>query len=409
MFVVALAAALATHPSPLAQVAARLESARDATAARAALRELQQAFSAALGLPDERLHRAAPPSLRAATMDAVLRALHDTGQRLPEIREEAASLLASWDACALREGDSDLVARPSGIERAPAAAFEPRGLVDAGVLPGSEPSALLDALPAPEREPAAARCWRLPPQRLAAPEQEPSPVAPPPPPRYSTVLPPDPPVPVPGAAPAGGSIAPATASAWSIGKLHIGTAAYLAWILEGRYEVGVGGFWNPFSHVFARAGLGYRTGLDRTPYFSWGLGYDDPHPNTFSLQLNDWGPTTPSEGSGWRQAVIDFGYKLPIPCAGRACFSTYAYLDVPLDGVPLVGLRETVTFARAWFLRAGINLLGGGDVQWVYGFGRYDWRPLGISLSYDNWGPNRVPDPGFRRRGAVTLGVNGAF
>ncbi len=416
---VALVAALAApagQPSPLSRVATRLAAARDAAAARSALAELNLAFSAALGLPDERLHRTAPPSLRAATLDEVLLAITDAAERLPEIREEAARLVAGWDGCALRDGQWDLVGRSTGIARAPSVQFEPLGLVAAGVSPGSEPSPLFDGLSAAERDAAVARCWRPRPLEEVekkAEQSEPAVSAPtpPPPPRYSAVRvgPPEH-VPVPGAAPAGGSIAPPVAGPWSTGKLHIGTMAYVAWILDGRYEVGLAGYWNPLSFLFARAGLGYRAGRDHAPYYSWGFGYDDWHPNTFSIQLNDFGPTTPSDGLGFRQAVLDVGYKGFVPCFGAFCLSSYVSVDVPLkDGTAFVGVRETITWEELWFVRLGVSLTREGNVQWVYGLGRYDWRPLGISVSYDNWGPNQVPHPNVTRHGALTASINGSF
>jgi hypothetical protein len=413
----AAALALAGPPSPLARVATRLEGARDAAAARAALVELSLAFSAALGLPDERLHQTAPPALRARTLDAVLAAVLDAAERFPELREPAARLVAGWDACAVRDGSWDLVGRGSSLERTPAAPFQPRGLAAAGITQGSEPSLLFDALPEPERQAAATRCWRLrTPEEAAQKRVEQAPIAsvnPQPPPSYWTVraVPAERP-PVPGAGPVGGNIAPPGGGPWSTGKLHLGTSAYVAWILEGRYEVGVNAVVNPISHLFARAGLGYRVGLDRTAYFSWGFGYDDWHPNTFSLQINNFGPTA-FDSLGWEQAVIDLGYKAFVPCAGAFCFSTYASADKQVGqqfkGDLTFGLRETVTWQELWFARLGVNLTQHGDLQWVYGLGRSDWRPLGISVSYDNWGPNQIPSPNFKRHGSLTLAINGAF
>lgn len=424
---VALAAALMAQqpgaarpgPAPLLRVAERLEAATGARDAAAALAELDRAFSGVLGLPDERMHKAAPPALHAATADAVLAAVIGAAERFPELREQAAGLLAGWDACALREGQWDLVGRPFGIERSPAAPFEPRGLPAAGLSAGGAPAPLFVALSAAGREAAHARCWpMLTPEQFAALEKQEReekalgpPILPliPPPPRYATVPAAQPKtVPVPGAGPVGGSIAPPASAAWSTGRFHLGTAAYVSWLLEGRYQVGVGALWNPVSHLFARAGLGYRVGKDRAAYFSWGFGYDDWHPNTFSLQINDFGPTR-FDGTGWRQAVVDLGYKLFVPCKGEFCFSTYASVDVPLQGTVFGGVRETVTWQDLWFLRFGVNVTGHGDLQWVYGLGRYDWRPLGVSVSYDNWGPNTIPSTGFRSHGSLTVAVNGAF
>jgi len=43
--------------------------------------------------------------------------------------------------------------------------------------------------------------------------------------------------------------------------------------------------------------------------YSWGIGYDDWHPGTVSVQLNNWGPIKPGEGLALDKAVTNIGYK----------------------------------------------------------------------------------------------------
>lgn len=400
---------LAASGSPLLDVAARLRCAPDERSARAALADLHRARSGALSLPDEQLERAPPLSLRAGTLDAVVHELHAIAAHFPSLRDEAAQLLASWDACPLEGGAWDVVARGATLARTPAAGPFPLG--GAGFADAAGEQSLLP----PEKR----ACWK---PRVAAAGAYPFAWAPacadPPPdqPPFAAGRPPAPSgqrpaltslsaqreeVPVPGATPASPGIAPSFVP----GK-RIGLTPFLAWFLEGRYAAGVAGTWSPVKYFFVRGELGWRAGLDHEPFYAWGFGYDDWHPGSFSLQINDWGPSIPSQGIDWQHAVVDLGYKLPRPCLDAFCFATYVALDVPLkDTVYLRGIF-TVTFEDVWFARLGADVVFDGHVRWIYGIGRADWHAFGVNLSYDNWGPNVVPQPYFKQHGVITLSLN---
>ena len=406
-----IALLLALSGSPLVDVAERLRCATDVTSARAALHLLHEAQSGALRLPDERLHQKAPPSLRAGTLDLLVHELHLSALHFPALREEAAELLGSWDACALEGGAFDLVAREHTVSRSPAAA--PFPAAGAGFEDAAGPRSLL---PADRRA-----CWKPQPEDPQAPQYPYAwaPSCPVPAPHLeeyaSATTAPQPgaglrpsaqerpaEVPVPGAMPAGGGIAPA----FVLPNTRTGLTPYAAWILEGRYAAGVLGAFSPFSHLFVRGGLGYRAGLDHTVFYSWGFGYDDYHPNTFSLQINDWGPSLPSQGLDWQHAIVDLGYKPVRLCAQPFCVSTYLALDVPLKDTAFAVLRATTTFREVWFVRVGLDAVFDGHVRWVYGFGRADWHAFAVNLSYDNWGPNPAFQPDFKQHGILTLSIN---
>lgn len=396
--------------SPLLDVAERLRCAPDEAAARAALHALAESQSGALGLPDERLHRAAPPSLRAGTLDVLAHTLHQLALHFPALRDDAARLLSGWDACALEGAAVDLVARGHGLSRSPAATPFPAG------GQGFRDAAGKDSLLPPERR----ACWQLPePQGGPAYPYRWAPSCPDPPPHaepYAATRTPAQPgaalrpssqqreelVPLPGATPSTGGIAPILTSS----NHPVGFAPYVAWALEGRYLAGLSGVWSPLPHFFLRGGAGYRGGLDHTVFYSWGFGYDDWRPGTFSLQINDWGPSVPAQGLDWRHAIVDLGYKPPRLCAQPFCVSTYVALDVPLQDTSFAALRATATFHETWFVRAGFDAVFDGHVRWVYGFGRADWRRFAVNLSYDNWGPNTAFQPNFKQHGIVTLSFN---
>ncbi len=410
---------LASAGSPLLELAERLRCAEGETSARAALRLLREAQSGALGLPDERLHQKAPPSLRAGTLDLLAHELHLSAAHFPALREQAAQLIESWEVCPLEGGVFDLVARERGLTRTKAAAPFPAG--GAGFEDAAGPRSLLP----PDRR----ACWKRQAQAAEAPRYPYAwtPSCPEPAAHleeYATATatanatatsPPQPgaglrpsaqerpaEVPVPGAMPAGGGIAPA----FVLPNTRTGLTPYAAWLLEGRYAVGVQGVFSPFSHLFVRGGLGYRAGLDHTVFDSWGLGYDDFRPGSFSLQINDWGPALFAQGLDWQHAVVDLGYKPVRLCAQPFCVATYLALDVPLQDTAFAVLRATTTWREVWFVRVGLDAVFDGHLRWVYGFGRADWHAFAVNLSYDNWGPNPAFQPAFKQHGIVTLSLN---
>lgn len=169
---------------------------------------------------------------------------------------------------------------------------------------------------------------------------------------------------------------------------------YGSWFLRG------GGESTPFSPV------------GRSRYL-WGFGYDDWHDGTFSLTVHNWGPVRPEDGLGVGKAEVNAGYKVPRLCAGALCLAAFPSVTVPFEGGPYVGTRLTLTIARTWFAMGGVGwvvpgVLPGpaGAPRWrmFWGFGRLDWRPGSIFVTYHDWGPQARD-----RNGILAVGVNWRF
>lgn len=169
---------------------------------------------------------------------------------------------------------------------------------------------------------------------------------------------------------------------------------YGAWFVRG------GGETTPFSPV----------GRSR---FLWGFGYDDWHDGTWSLTVHNWGPVRPEDGLGAGKAELNVGYKVPRLCSAWLCVAAHPSVTVPFEGGPYVGARVTFTIARSWFAMGGVGwvvpgVLPGpaGAPPWrmFWGFGRLDWRPGSIFVTYHDWGPEAR-----ERNGILAVGINWRF
>ena len=66
---------------------------------------------------------------------------------------------------------------------------------------------------------------------------------------------------------------------------------------------------------------------------------------------------------------------------------------------------------NTWFIRVGLQVTLDHEkkVRATYNFGRWDWHPFTLALTYDNWGPNELPRTNFKENGAITLAWSWAF
>ncbi|HLL55352.1 MAG TPA: hypothetical protein VK447_17470, partial [Myxococcaceae bacterium] len=82
------------------------------------------------------------------------------------------------------------------------------------------------------------------------------------------------------------------------GEVLKGTV-FVSFPLADRPYLGVSAIYSPHSYFFVRGGLNYLFTAERNeePFtWSWGFGYDDWHPGTFSVQVNRWEPVLVSRG-----------------------------------------------------------------------------------------------------------------
>jgi hypothetical protein len=187
--------------------------------------------------------------------------------------------------------------------------------------------------------------------------------------------------------------------------------------LTGQLSVGANASWKPLSYYFVRGGLNY-TYLPNSGKFSysWGLGYDDFHPGTFSAQINNWGPIFPGDDP-LKGAVANFGYKFVADFLKPYHLSGSAAINIPISGDASISTTWMWSPIEHWFIRGSLSksLVSAGGLDWSYSFGYSDWHPFTFSLTYDNWGSNPIFDSSqgnsfnFTENGAVTLAWSWAF
>lgn len=187
--------------------------------------------------------------------------------------------------------------------------------------------------------------------------------------------------------------------------------------LTGALSVGSNVSWHPYSYFFVRGGVSYNYLPGSGLSYSWGAGYDDWHPGTFSAQINNWGPLKPGDDP-LKGAVANFGYKFVAEALKPYHLSGSASLNVPLSGDPSISTTWVWSPIEHWFARVTLSksLTGLADLDWSYSFGYSDWHPFTFSLTYDNWGPNPLIGSSeggdrvnFVKNGAITLSWSWAF
>jgi hypothetical protein len=450
-------AAFAAEPLPLLAAVARLECGRDEAAARQALATLREAATDRLGLPSEQLGPQLPGGVHAAVLDIALLGLAEAAERRPELAGDIDALVHSWNFClVLGEGSvwdvevgeagprrlwpvAPLPLSGEGLRRwgldpaAPGGA--PRRITASGqarVLPGrceegqgvglygfvpAVPSGPLPRVPPPPELPPE---MRAPPgeQQCRVPPPEPVQVAEAPPPQDGTPTPPEEEEDTPGS----GStvVIPSSTTAVTPGvsvAMHrptsVSGALFAAQRLSGQGEVGATVRWSPVGRAFVRGSLSYQL-LDDFRFTpgsgvfsgSWGLGWEDWRPNTFSLTANNWGPVRlDSIRSLWEGLEFDLAYRVPLPKLLRPWVDLGTRINVPLTREPALGLSLTLKPLRHLYLMTALRVPPFGDapITWSYSVGYASYRPYTLAVSYANWGPNRLSELNLVENGVFTL------
>ena len=182
--------------------------------------------------------------------------------------------------------------------------------------------------------------------------------------------------------------------------------------LSGPMLVGTSLSWRPLPNLFIRWGIAYAAYNGNTPgtstdalSYSWGVGYDDWHPGTISVTINNWGPIKFKPGiAALSEAVLDIGYKIPFPAKVGKWINASVKLTQPFNGLPSTSVTLGISPLGRLFAFASLRVapFDSEHLTWSYGFGYADSRPFHFSLTYDNWGPNTMRETGFFKRGSIT-------
>jgi hypothetical protein len=174
--------------------------------------------------------------------------------------------------------------------------------------------------------------------------------------------------------------------------------------LVGQGSAGMAIGYSPRDHWFARVGLSQALGKgQKGTGYSWGIGYDDWHEGSFSVQMNDWGPGSFESRPNLKNAELDFGYKVPLPKALGKYVSSSLTLNFPFSKAPGVVATVVIKPFGEWYILVGARLAPFASPvgTWFYGFGHSNWRPFTFGLAYSNWGPNKAFVPNFDKNGSL--------
>jgi hypothetical protein len=170
---------------------------------------------------------------------------------------------------------------------------------------------------------------------------------------------------------------------------------------SGTVGAGLGISVAPGKNIFVRTGLGWRLvtawteAIDLEPSWSWGVGYDDWHAGTVSLQLNHWGPLRRLGGvAAIKGATASLGYKIPLPKRLGRYLSARADLSTPLTWAPAAGAGVAIKLPWAMFFSVGASVKFADPTapSWSYVLGRSKWTPGSLAVVLANYGPNRIPE-----------------
>jgi hypothetical protein len=449
------AVASAAEPLPLLAAVAQLECGQEEAAARKALAALREAATPGLGLPSEQLRPQPPGGVHAAVLDIALLGLAEAAERRPELAGDIDALVGAWNFClvmdaghvwdvevgeegprrlwpvaplplsgaGLRRWGLDPAAPGKAPRRLPASeqalalpgrCGEGGGLGLYGFVP-AVPSGPLPQVPQPPelpqamRAPLGARQCQVPAPQPVQVAAKPPPPPPPPPEEEEGTPEPESVVSIPSNATAvtpGVSVAMRRTSAFS-------GALFASQRLTGDGHVGGTLRWAPVGKAFVRVSLSYQL-LDDFRFTpgsgqlsgSWGLGWEDWRPNTFSLTVNNWGPVRPdSPRSLWEGTELDVAYRVPLPELLRPWLDVGARINVPLLREPALGISLTVKPVRHLFVMTALRLppFGNAPITWAYSVGYASYQPYTLAVSYANWGPNRLSELNLVENGVFTL------
>jgi hypothetical protein len=184
---------------------------------------------------------------------------------------------------------------------------------------------------------------------------------------------------------------------------NLRTTARLA---GGAPSVGTSAGWAPADNTFIRVGLDQNlsTSPAALPTYSWGFGYNDSHPGTFSAEVNNW--AVPINKFNGESIALAIGYKIALPEIVQKYLGAGVDITVPFASPPTLGVGLSGRPYGNFFLMSALRFspfVTPAAVTWSYGFGYSDWNPYTVAIQYNNWGPNPVFVPNFVKNGSVTI------
>lgn len=135
--------------------------------------------------------------------------------------------------------------------------------------------------------------------------------------------------------------------------------------------------------------------------YSWGLGYDDWHTGTWSVQLNNYESIKIGEGLKIDKAIASVGYKLDADYLKKNRLSSAITLSKPIKGDASLSASLKWSPKSYWFIKGILiaPLEGEGDkkLKYNYLFGYDDWHPKAFGIEYSNYAGNPLGETNFKK------------
>ncbi|MEM7468772.1 MAG: hypothetical protein AAF387_18040 [Pseudomonadota bacterium] len=170
--------------------------------------------------------------------------------------------------------------------------------------------------------------------------------------------------------------------------------------------------WAPKKNWFLRWSPSYSSASGEFAH-SWGIGYSDWRPGTWSFQLNHWGPILFEDGFDEEGAIGTVSYKVKSELLQKLKIGLSGSWNIPMRGgieASSVSITMQLTVWKGWYVRttASKPTRGGRPVRYNYQFGYYDWRPGKWRIEYANYSASKRPFENLLD-GAITINRSWQF
>ena len=184
-------------------------------------------------------------------------------------------------------------------------------------------------------------------------------------------------------------------------KLNLaGTIADTYSLKDGSNTLSASATWSPKENWFINGNVSMKDGKLG---YSWGAGYSDWRPGTWSAQVNNYGPIKPGKGLDLKGASASVGYKIKSDKLDKHKLN--ASLGANISGEGKASVNGTLQWnpKPKWYARTTASVSAdGGLPNWSYGFGYSDPRPGKWRVEYSNYGSNKFPGDNLKD-GSITI------
>lgn len=168
----------------------------------------------------------------------------------------------------------------------------------------------------------------------------------------------------------------------------------------GRPYISASATWKPDSknYWFVRGTARHNFDEDDQGFrYSWGLGYDDWHTGTWTVQLNNYETLRIGDGLKVEKAIASIGYKLDLKFLKENKLKSTVSLNKQIEGDTKLSTSIHWSPRKNWFIKGILiaPLEGGGGLRYNYLFGYDDWRPKSFGFEYSNYESNPLGETNF--------------